>query len=55
MLRLKHSMRLGRDLVGYARASRAWWMLPLVGVLLIVTIAAVVTQAAAPYTIYTLF
>jgi hypothetical protein len=55
MLRLKHSLLLGRDLFGYVRASRAWWMLPLVGMLLVVTIATVITQVAAPYTIYTLF
>lgn len=55
MLRLKHSLRLGRDLAGYAREARAWWLLPIIGLLLVVTLAVVITQAAAPYTIYTLF
>ncbi len=55
MLRLRHSVRLGRELVAFALVNRAWWFLPLT--LAIGLAVAVVTAGAtaAPYTIYTLF
>ena len=55
MLRLKHTWRLGTEFVAYAIVNRVWWILPLVAVLALVGLAVSVTQAAAPYTLYTLF
>lgn len=55
MLRLRHTARLGRELVAYAVVNRVWWIVPLMAVLGLVALAVTVTQAAAPYTLYTLF
>jgi hypothetical protein len=55
LLRLRHTLRLGRDLAGFAVVNRAWWVVPLVLVLALVTVFIVVGQAAAPYTLYTVF
>ncbi len=55
MLRLRHAVRLGGEFVAYAVVNRVWWILPLVVVLAVVALAVSVTQAAAPYTLYTLF
>ncbi|MEZ5166791.1 MAG: DUF5989 family protein [Acidimicrobiales bacterium] len=55
MLRLRHSLRLVRDLTGFALVNRVWWLLPLMVVLATITIFIVVGQVAAPYTLYTVF
>ncbi|MEL7208543.1 MAG: DUF5989 family protein [Actinomycetota bacterium] len=55
MLRLKHSWRLASEFVAYAVINRVWWILPLIAVLALVGLAVTVTQAAAPYSLYTLF
>lgn len=54
-LRLRHLGRLIVDVVGYAVVNRAWWLLPLMATLAVITVFIVVGQAAAPYTLYTLF
>jgi Family of unknown function (DUF5989) len=54
-LRLRHLARLVRDLMGFAVVNRVWWLIPLMLVLTILTIFIVVGQAAAPYTLYTVF
>ena len=55
MSRLRHAARLGGELVAYSVVNRAWWVPPVVLLLMVVALAAVVGQAAAPYTLYTLF
>ncbi|HYF45770.1 MAG TPA: DUF5989 family protein [Acidimicrobiales bacterium] len=55
MLRLRHTFRLAREFGAYAVVNRVWWILPLAVLLGIVAVAVTVTQAAAPYTLYTLF
>jgi hypothetical protein len=55
VLRLRHAFRLGGELVAYAVVNRVWWILPLAMLLGVVAVAVTVTQAAAPYTLYTLF
>ena len=55
MLRLRHTFRLAGEFVAYAVINRVWWILPLMVVLGLVAVAISVTQAAAPYTLYTLF
>ncbi|MEX1008291.1 MAG: DUF5989 family protein [Acidimicrobiia bacterium] len=55
MRRVRHSARLGGEFVRYAVSNRAWWVVPLVLLLAVVALAVVAGQAAAPYTLYTLF
>jgi hypothetical protein len=55
LLRSSHLLRLVRDVIGFAVVNRTWWLLPLMAVLAVVTIFIVVSQAAAPYTLYTVF
>ena len=39
----------------YSVTNRAWWVVPMVLLLAVIALAVVVGQAAAPYTLYTLF
>jgi hypothetical protein len=55
VLRLRHSFLLAREFAAYAVVNRVWWILPLVALLALIAVAVTVTQAAAPYTLYTLF
>ena len=55
LLRLRHFGRLVVDVVGYTVVNRAWWLIPVMATLAVVTVFIVVGQAAAPYTLYTLF
>ena len=55
MGRLRYTARLGGEFVAYSVVNRAWWVVPLVLLLAVVALAIVVGQAAAPYTLYTLF
>jgi hypothetical protein len=41
--------------VSYSVTNRAWWVVPMVALLGVIALAIVVGQAAAPYTLYTLF
>jgi len=41
--------------VSYSVTNRAWWVIPMVVLLAVIALAIVVGQAAAPYTLYTLF
>ena len=55
MLRLRHAVRLTRELVGFAVMNRALWFVPLVVALAAVVAVVAAGSAAAPYTLYTLF
>jgi len=55
VLRLRHSARLGRELVAFALLHRVLWFVPLVLLLFVLVLVLVAGAAAAPYTIYTLF
>ena len=55
MQRLRHAARLGGELVSYSVVNHAWWVVPVALLLDVVALAVVVGQAAAPYTLYTLF
>ena len=55
MRRLRYSARLAGEFTRYAVMNRAWWVVPLVLFLAVIALAVVVGQAAAPYTLYTLF
>jgi hypothetical protein len=55
MGRLRYAARLGGEFVAYSVVNRAWWVVPMVLLLAVVALAIVVGQAAAPYTLYTLF
>jgi hypothetical protein len=55
MLRLKHAVRLWRDMSGYALTNGAYWVFPLMILLAVATTVIVATEAAVPFTIYTFF
>lgn len=54
MARARDLIRFVADVVALARERGAWWMVPLVVLLLVVVGLTVVGQVAAPY-VYTLF
>ncbi len=54
-MRLRHSARLAGEVFLYAKVNRAWWIIPLLGLLVLAMVVVVVGQAAAPWTMYTLF
>jgi hypothetical protein len=51
---LNNLMRLVRELFGFAREHKAWWMIPVVGVLLVVALFIVAVSTISPF-IYSLF
>jgi hypothetical protein len=51
---LKHLLLLLREFAGFARDNKAWWIVPLVLVLLLLALFVLTGQAVAPF-IYTLF
>jgi len=55
MIWLRHGLRMARDVVGYSVHNRVWWLVPMMALLVVVIGLIVVGQAAAPYTLYTLF
>lgn len=55
MLRIRHGVRLGRDIVAYAVINRVWWIIPLMALLVLVALAITATHTVVPYTVYTLF
>jgi hypothetical protein len=50
---LKYFGRLLREFVGFAWHNKAWWIIPVVGILLILAVLLLATQGALPF-IYTL-
>ena len=55
MRRSLHALRLLRELVGFSIINRIWWPLPLVVLLVLAGLLMLAAQAAAPFTVYTLF
>lgn len=51
---LKNLMRLVRELFGFAREHKAWWIIPVVAVLLVVGLFIVAVSTISPF-IYSLF
>jgi hypothetical protein len=54
MLFLKHLLRLLREFGEFAWHNKAWWIVPIVLVLLLLALFIVTGQTVAPF-IYTLF
>jgi hypothetical protein len=54
MRRLRYALRIVTDLCAFARARRAWWLIPLLALLAVFGALALAGQGAAPL-IYTLF
>ena len=54
MGKLRHSGSLLREFLGFARAHKAYWIVPLLLVLGLMTLLIVAGQGSAPF-IYTLF
>ncbi len=55
MLRLKHAVRLGREVIDYSRARRSWWLVPMMLLLAMLGLAMSATSATVPVAVYTLF
>lgn len=55
MTRARHLLHLVGDVGAYTVASRAWWVLPVVLLLVALLALAAVSGAAVPYAMYTLF
>ncbi len=51
---LRHLRLLFRDLWGFARAHKAWWIVPLVVLLLVIGVLIVGVSTISPF-IYSLF
>jgi hypothetical protein len=51
---LKHLLSLLKNLFGFARQNKVWWIVPLVIVLLLLAVVILAAPAIAPF-IYTLF
>ena len=51
---LKHLGRLLKEFLGFAWHNKAWWIVPVVLVLLLMALLIVLGQTTAPF-IYTLF
>ena len=50
-----HSLKILRDLVGFAMANKQWWLLPMLAVtLLLVALVVLSSTPAAPF-VYTIF
>ena len=55
MLFLKYLGRLFKEFLGFAWQNKAWWIVPMVLILLLMGFLILATQTAAPSFIYTLF
>jgi hypothetical protein len=54
-LRLKHLLRLSREVGQFAAVNRVWWFIPLMALLGLVALAVTTTQTVVPVAVYTLF
>lgn len=54
-MRLRHGVRLARDVDQYARDAGAWWLVPVMAILGLAALAVTATSSALPLTVYTLF
>ncbi len=54
-MRIRHGAFLLRDIAWMSGANRIWWLLPLVGLLLLGMVAAGAAHSVVPYAVYTLF
>lgn len=52
---LRHLFRLLREIFEFAWHNKAWWIIPMVVVLLVIALLVFVGQSSAPAFIYTLF
>ena len=52
---LKYLGRLLKEFLGFAWQNKAWWIIPIVLVLLLLALVIVAGQTAVPAFIYTLF
>ena len=50
----RHLKLLLKEFWGYAKKHKAWWILPIIFILLLISILLVISSTTAPF-IYTLF
>lgn len=51
---LVYLVRLLREFVGFAKTNKAWWIIPIVILLFLLSLIIIAAQTSAPF-IYTLF
>jgi hypothetical protein len=49
------NVSLAREVLGFLAANKKWWLLPIMGVFLVLTVLVVLSSTAAAPFIYTLF
>lgn len=54
-LRIRHLLLLCRDVLRFALTNRAWWFVPLVVLLGLISLGVSTAQAVVPVAVYTLF
>ncbi|HWJ97316.1 MAG TPA: DUF5989 family protein [Acidimicrobiales bacterium] len=54
-MRVRHTGRLGREVLHFGAQQRLWWFVPVIVVLMVIALAATTTTAAVPVAVYTLF
>jgi hypothetical protein len=54
MKRLRHLVRLLAELAGFARENKAWWIVPLVLLLMLLSLLIAVSASVPPF-VYALF
>jgi hypothetical protein len=54
-MRLRHAVRLGRDVVRFSAQQRLWWLVPMISVIMLLALAVTTTTTAVPVAVYTLF
>jgi hypothetical protein len=54
-MRIRHFVLLVREFLAFSWLNGALWVIPVMLVLVIMMLAVTVGQAAAPFTLYTLF
>ena len=55
VLRLKHLLRLSKDVGRFALVNRIWWFIPMMALIGLIGLAVTTTNAVVPVAVYTLF
>ncbi len=54
-LRLKHALRLGREVSRFGAEQRLWWLVPFVTIVMLIALAVTTTTSTLPVAVYALF
>lgn len=54
-MRLRHGVRLAREVSRYGAEQRLWWLVPVITIIVVLALAITTTTTALPVAVYTLF